>query len=230
MDHKHGELRQRHRSTLADNPLTEDSILPAESNLSQLNSPREFSYISYETGDETRQMTTKLEENVTREEAAGNEDFQGKNSEVNKNKNTEQDSNAKGELQEERHLGERPRDGFVDLEGLKDSTENILRQINEIAHKNVDIMFKSSVRDIEPSDEDPKFPYFELLKHLEKKYSDHEVERFAKNLEEIVTKKELQRIITTLLVIFWVKVFCKINDDFPKKKWRRCFANNHIDP
>ena len=120
-------------------------------------------------------------------------------------------------LQEEPHLGERPLNGSVDLKRLKDSIEKILRQINEIAHKNVDIMFKSSVQDIEPCDEDPKFPYFELLKHLEKKYSDHEVKRFAKNLEEIVAKKELQRIITTLLVIFWVKVFCKINDDFPKK-------------
>ena len=119
------------------------------------------------------------------------------------------------ELQEALHLDERP-NKTLDLAALADDAEKIVYQIQNVADCNVDILFKSSVLQMNScSSHNSKYSYFKFLKNLQNKYSENEVHSFAKQMEEITSKKELQRIIASLLVIFWVKVSWMIRDDSP---------------
>ena len=98
---------------------------------------------------------------------------------------------------------------------LAQCAKNICEQVGQVANCNVSLLFKSSVFEMQSCPEyHDNFHYFKFLSILRKKYSDTEVELFVKSLEDIVTKRPLQRIIVTLLVIFWVQVYCMIKDDF----------------
>ena len=124
------------------------------------------------------------------------------------------DDEKPSELQEVVLLNQLP-SASLNRELLAQSAISMCKQVGLVANCNVSLLFKSSVMEMQSCSEDHvNFHYFNFLSNLRKKYSDTEVEHFAKSLEEIVTKPPLQRIIVTLLVIFWVQVYCMIKDDF----------------